>query len=102
MDTGVWIAIYLPIIIIIFIVYPSDMKKIKLVRLIKKKRGVKVMSNELIDRLVGKEVLITTGSLGSSYNKVVVVEVVENWIKVEKKGKMDLINIDFVQGIKVL
>lgn len=102
MDAGVWIAIYLPLFVIFFVVYPNNAKKIKLIRQLKKRKGVKVMSNELIGDLVGKEVLITTGSLGSSYNKVTVVEVVDNWIKVEKKGKTDLINIDFVQGIKIL
>ncbi len=102
MDAGVWIAIYLPLFVIFFVVYPNNVKKIKLIRQLKKRKGVKVMSNELIGDLVGKEVLISTGSLGSSYNKVTVVEVVDNWIKVEKKGKSDLINIDFVQGIKIL
>lgn len=60
------------------------------------------MSNELIKACIGKECLISTGSLGSSYNKVVIKEVVDNWVQIEKKGKIDLINIDYVQSIKIL
>lgn len=102
MSSGAWIAIYLPMFIFLFVILPANANKVKLIRQLKKRRGEKTMSNAMIENLIGKEVLITTGSLGSSYNKVTVVEVVDNWVRVEKKGKEDLINIDFVQSIKIL
>jgi hypothetical protein len=102
MNISTWIAIYLPIIIIFFIVIPSNNRKIAFIlRLKRKKKGRNRMSNSMIESLIGKEVMISTGSIGSSYDKVTVVEVVDNWMKVEKKGKIDLINIDFIQGIKI-
>lgn len=60
------------------------------------------MSNELIKSCIGKVCNISTGSMGINFSKVKVIQVVDNWIKVEGRRKVDLINIDFVQNIKVL
>ncbi|MBK5253337.1 MAG: hypothetical protein JJE03_02510 [Peptostreptococcaceae bacterium] len=59
------------------------------------------MSNELIKACRGKVCTISTGSLGTSYSKVEIVEVVDNWIKIQSKGKRDIVNIDFIQSIKI-
>lgn len=60
------------------------------------------MSNELIKSCIGKQCVISAGSLGAAYNKVTILEVVENWIKIEKKGKVDIINADYIQSIKIV
>jgi len=67
----------------------------------KKKGGVK-MSAELIKNYIGRDCNITLGSMGTSFSKVKIVEIIENWMKVEGKGKVDLVNIEFVQSIKIL
>ncbi len=42
------------------------------------------------------------GGFGTSFAKVKIVEVADNWMKVERKGKVDLVNIEFIQSIKIL
>lgn len=101
MNSGTFIAIYLPIFIVIFVMLPTNRKHIYLVRRLKKLRGGRVMSNELIKSCIGKICSISTGSLGASYSKVEIVEVVDNWMKVQGKGKTDIVNIDFIQNIKI-
>ena len=67
---------------------------------IKKKRGVGIMTNEMIKKYVGKNCKISTGSLGTT---VVgrIIGVNENWIEVETKKGNELVNADFVQSIKI-
>ncbi|PAB60836.1 hypothetical protein CCE28_03780 [Anaeromicrobium sediminis] len=60
------------------------------------------MSNDLIKSYIGKVCNISSGSFGPKFQRVKIIEVMENWIKVEGKGKIDLINIDFIQNIKIL
>jgi len=101
MDSSTFIAIYIPLFIIFIIVIPNGKKALFTVLRMKRRKRRKVMANELIKSCIGKLCTITTGSLGSSYSKVVILEVVDNWIKVESKNKIDLINIDFIQNIKI-
>lgn len=60
------------------------------------------MTNELIRSLIGKTCQISTGSLGEAFDKVQVVDVQENWIRVERKHKVRLINADYVTSVKIL
>ena len=101
MSTGTYIAIYLPIFIVVFVMLPTNSRNMFVVRKLKKRRGERVMSNELIKSCIGKICTISTGSLGASYNKVEIMEVADNWIKVQGKGKTDIVNIDFIQNIKI-
>ena len=71
-----------------FMVYPSmigthDVNNINVLRKIQKRREM-VMSNDLLISCINKTCNISTGSMGSTYSKVVILEVNENWIKVEK------------------
>lgn len=102
MDSSTWIAVYMPIFILLFIIIPSQKNYFLAMKVIKRKRGFVEMSNELIKSYVGKVCNISTGSLGPNFNKVRIIEVKDNWIKVEGKGKADLINTDFIQSIKIL
>lgn len=101
MEPGAWIAIYLPVFILLFVIIPSQRRNILFARLLKKRRGA-AMTNELVKRLVGKRCTISTGSMGSTFKKAKILNVVDNWISVEINGREDLINSDYVQYIKVL
>lgn len=100
MEYPVWLAIYMPLVLMIIAV--TQNKKMLLTSMIIRKRREKKMSNEMLLSCVNKLCNISTGSLGKVYSKVVVKEIVDNWIKVEKDGKYDLINSDYVQNIKIL
>jgi len=59
------------------------------------------MTNELIKKYIGKNCRISTGSFGTnSVGKII--EVNENWIEVETKKGVEIINAEFIQSIKVL
>lgn len=60
------------------------------------------VTNELIQSLIGKTCQISTGTLGESFDKATVEEAKENWIRVRRKGKAQLINTDYITSVKVL
>lgn len=101
LNPAIWITTYLPIFVVLFILIPSQRRIINAIRKQRKLRGVK-MSNDLIKSYIGKVCNISSGSFGSTFKKVKILEVVDNWIKVEGRGKIDLINIDFIQNIKIV
>lgn len=102
MDTSTWIAIYLPIFILFFIILPQQISIRKMITLKKKKKkGMIVMTNELLKKYIGKNCLISTGSFGTSIIGNIM-EVNENWIEIETKKGVELINSEFVQNIRVV
>ena len=101
MNSGAFVAIYLPLFIVFFVIMPKNRKNSFIVSKLKKRRGDKVMSNELIKSCIGKTCTISTGSFGTSYSKVEILEVEDNWIKVQNKNKIDLVNSDFITNIKI-
>lgn len=102
MNTGSWIAIYLPLFIIFIIILPQQRAAQKAVLFRNRKRkGVGTMLNELIKKYIGKNCLITTGSFGTSV-KGKINDVNENWLELETKKGKELINAEFVQSIKIL
>ena len=101
LNPSIWIAIYLPMFVVLFILIPSKQRIINAKIKQRKKRGVK-MSNYLIKSYIGRVCNISSGSFGPTFKHVEIVEVVDNWIKVEGKGKIDLINIDYIQNIKII
>ena len=101
LNPGTWIAIYLPMFIFLFVIIPSQRRNILFARLLKKRRGAE-MTNELVKRLIGRRCTISTGSMGSTFKKAKILNVVDNWISVEINGREDLINADYIQSIKVI
>jgi hypothetical protein len=67
---------------------------------IKKRKGLIIMTNEVIKKYIGKTCKISTGSFG---REVIgkIIDVNENWIEVETKKGKELINADFIQSIKI-
>jgi len=98
MDSSSWIAMYL-IFIIIFVTTQNEIVNFIIGKTRKKKGGFK-MTNELIKALIGKKCKISTGSYGASVNGIII-EVNENWIEVETKKGLELVNTEFVQSLKI-
>lgn len=100
MNTGSWVAIYMPLFVIFFIILPHQRSVQKAVLLkIRKRKGVVKMTNELIKRYIGKKCLISTGTFGTNV-KGTIIGVNENWLEVETKKGSELINAEFIQSIK--
>ena len=97
-----YIAIWMPIFIVFFIIILSQksaaMYMVKLI--IKRKKGRAAMTNELIKKYIGKYCYVTTGNMGVSVRGKIV-EVNENWVEVETKSGSEIINLDFIQNIKI-
>lgn len=75
------------------------------VRIIRKKRlkekGEKSVTNDMLKELAGKQCNIVVNNY-TTYSKVWVVEVFENWVKIDKNGQVSLINADYIQSIKLV
>jgi len=95
-----WIAIYMPLFIMFFIVLQQrEMQKSTILK-IKKRKGLIIMTNEVIKKYIGKTCKISTGSFGTNaIGKII--DVNENWIEVETKKGNELINAEFIQSIKI-
>ena len=102
MNLATWIAIYMPLFIIFFIVVPEQRNMQRFIMKKRKKRKeLTDMTNELIKKYVGKNCLISTGSFGSNVQGEIVA-VNENWIEIKTKKNDELVNIEFVQSIKII
>lgn len=102
MSSSSWIAAYLPLFIVFFIIIPQQREMGKAMILKKMKRkGVLNMTNEVIKRYIGKNCKISTGSFGTTVVGEII-DVNENWLEVETKKGKELINADFIQSIKVM
>jgi len=92
----------MPLFIIFFIIVPQQHAIHIAVRLqIKKRKGVVVMTNELIKIYMGMNCHINSGSFGTNV-KGKIIDVNENWLEVETKKGKQLINAEFIQSIKII
>ena len=102
MDTGSWIAIYMPLFIIFLIILPQQRAAQQAVLLrIRKRKGVVKMTNELIKKYIGKNCQISSGSFNNSI-KGEIIDINENWLEVETKKGKELINAEYIQSIKII
>lgn len=101
MNVTTWIAIYMPLFILFFVILPQQRAASKAVILkIKRRKGVIIMTNEVIKKYIGSNCHISTGTYGINVvGKIINVN--ENWIEVETKKGNELINAEFVQSIKI-
>lgn len=65
-----------------------------------KNKGDKIMTNDVIKKYIGKNCKISTGSFGTNVAGKII-NVNENWIEVETKRGVEIINAEFVQSIKI-
>ena len=101
MSSSTWIAIYIPLFILLFVIIPQqrEMQKAVLLKM-KKRKGAITMTNEVIKKYIGMNCRISTGSFGTNVEGKIV-DVNENWLEVETRKGKELINADFIQNIKV-
>ncbi len=59
------------------------------------------MNQELIQRQVGKECVLSSGSYGRTVRGRIV-SVVDNWIEVETARGTEILNADYVQYLKII
>lgn len=96
-----WIAIYMPVIILFFIILPQQREmQISAILKRKKRKGLIIMTNEVIKKYIGKTCRISTGSFGTNVIGKII-DVNENWIEIETKKGNELINAEFIQSIKI-
>ena len=106
MEPSLWISIYLPIftvfITLFLVIIPNKRKLMNtVVRRVKKRREESLMTNKLIKKYLGKKCKVYSGSFGTSV-KGKLKELEDNWLEVETSKGLELVNIDFIQNIKVL
>lgn len=90
--------IILVIIIVVCLIIPTRIKF--MMNLINKKRkGEKrKMPTEMLEEFIGKECMVTIfNEIGAVQGKIIKVE--ENWIKVEEKKRIHIINGDMIKDI---
>ncbi|MFT5871152.1 MAG: hypothetical protein ACI8WT_000050 [Clostridium sp.] len=91
----------MPLFILFLIILPQQRTIQKSIILKNKKRkGLMIMTNEVIKKYIGKKCRISTGSFGTTVIGIIL-DVNENWIEVETKKGNELINAEFVQSIKI-
>ena len=91
----------MPIFILLFVVLPQQRQMQKLViKKFKKRKGLIIMTNDVIKKYIGRNCRISTGSLGTNVAGKII-EVNENWIEVETKKGIEVINAEFIQSIKI-
>jgi hypothetical protein len=101
LNSSTWIAIYMPFFILFFVILPQQRGLQKAIILKRKKRkGLIIMTNEVIKKYMGSNCKISTGSFGTNVIGKIV-DVNENWIEVETKKGKELINAEFIQSIKI-
>ena len=96
-------AIYIPIImlwIFIFIMIRNQHKAIVIRKMLKKRKmGGNAEMKELAQRFIGKECLIYAFDSNHQYEGIIK-EVTQGAILIEKDGKAEAINLDFVIRIR--
>ena len=91
----------MPMFILFFVILPQQRKIQQMIIVkIKKRKGLVIMGTEVIKKYIGRTCKISTGTYGTNLTGKIV-DVNENWIEVETKKGMELINAEFVQSIKI-
>lgn len=94
-----YISIWM-MLIIIFMIIPQQIEKRRIKnRIVKRKRGHKRMTNELVKKYIGCECEIASSGMTGIVGKIT--ETNENWIEVQTKKGYEVVNLDFIQKIKI-
>jgi hypothetical protein len=88
----------MPILILLLIILPEQRRRMTLALKKQRKRGIK-MNNELIKTYIERVCTVSSGFGSAVKGKIVRVQ--ENWIEIETKGGIQLVNAEFVTQISV-
>ena len=67
MSSAIWVAIYMPLFIVFFVILPQQHEIQKLIILKSRKRkGLIIMTNEVIKKYIGKNCKISRESFGKN------------------------------------
>jgi len=73
LNTGSWVSIFMPLFVIIFIIVLEQRAAHKAVLLrIRKRKGVVEMTNELIQKCIGKKCMISTWIFGTNVKGIII------------------------------
>ena len=87
--------------ILFFVILPQQRKIQQMIIVkIKKRKGLVIMGTEVIKKYIGRTCKISTGTYGTNLTGKII-DVNENWIEVETKKGIELVNAEFVQSIKI-
>lgn len=101
MNPGAWIAIYMPVFILLFVIIPQQNQlQAQAIRMRVKRRRMRSMNHELLHKYIGRVCKVTTGSYGSTATGKIL-DIKENWIELETRKGIELMNAEFIQSIKV-
>ena len=99
MNSSTYIAIIIMWIIIIYVLLRNRRAVIARQIIKKRKKGVNIEMKELAKRFIDKECVITSFDGNRQYEGIIK-EVTDGAILVEKDGKPEAINLDFVIRIR--
>lgn len=89
------------VFIIFVIILPQQHNMLNMAaQKLRMRKELSIMTNEIIKRYTGIKCKLSTGSFGTTVSGKII-EVNENWIEVETKNGIELINAEFVQSIKI-
>ena len=102
MEPSNWIAIYVPIIVILWIAWWQYQQLVlqRILKIQRRKRKGHTAMNESLQRFIGKDCIIT---LMSNSNVTGEVEAVDgNWLSLrsKKSAEPEMINVEFVSRIR--
>jgi len=100
LSTGLYYIAFFPIFILLFVIIPQQKRTISKIK-IKKKRGGSILTNELIQKYMGKNCMVSTGNFGGGAMGEITA-VVDNWIEVNTNKGSRLFNADFVTSITLM
>jgi hypothetical protein len=97
MEPGTWIAIFLPLFLLLIMTLPAGLRR-RTPAAVRRKGRRPSMTNELLKTYMGSRCVISTGAFGSSVTGVISA-VEENWIEVTTRKGTHLLNADYVTNI---
>jgi hypothetical protein len=98
--TTTWIAIYIPLFILLFVILPQKSEMQKIIMIIKRRKRLTKMTNEVIRKYIGEYCKVSSGQYGITV-KGKIINVNDNWIEISTRKGNELVNAEFVQSIKI-
>jgi len=98
LNPAIWIAIFLPIWIIIIVNLNNNKELQKsIIFKLKKKREGQRMSNEVIKNFIGKDCIMSTFQTQITG---VIESIEDNWVIIRVGEQIEIINIDYISRIR--